>query len=80
MAHRVGGCAGATGPLAACGARPRADKTLDTTPFRNVGRGIVGVLTVVDGSDVEVNIAAVVDLADSVVLTADAVSTDDGPV
>jgi hypothetical protein len=77
MAHRVGGCAGAIGPPAACGARPIADKAPDTNPFRNVGCGVVGVLTVGDGTDAEVNIAPVDDSVDSVVLTADFVSIDD---
>jgi hypothetical protein len=79
MAHRTAGCGGATGPLAACGARPSEDKTPDTNLFRNVGRGIVGVLTVVDGTDAELDIAAVVDLADNVVLPASVVPTVDGP-
>jgi hypothetical protein len=77
MAHRVGGCAGATGPLAACGARPIADMTPDTNSCRNVGCGDVGVLTVGDGTDAGVNAAPVDDSVDSVVLTADIVSTDD---
>ena len=32
MAHSIGGCGGTTGPLAACEPKPKADKTVLTTP------------------------------------------------
>jgi hypothetical protein len=51
--------------------------TPDTNSCRNVGCGVVGVLTVGDGTDAGVNAAPVDDSVDSVVLTADIVSTDD---
>jgi len=45
--------------------------------LKNVGCGVVGVLTVGDGTDAAVNTAPVDDSADSVALTAEFVSTDD---
>ena len=48
MAHAIGGCGGATGPVAACEPKPKADKTVLTTPPMPVVTVAAGEFTRVD--------------------------------